>query len=80
MEWVGGILSDAARSNLTEYLIVVAVVWHIIKKYVKEHFIAIEASLAKVASSLEKHLGRLSNVEDKVENLANRIDKLEKPD
>jgi hypothetical protein len=63
-EFAHGLLSQAAKSDLTEYLIVVAVVWRVMKKNVGEafttmqtqvfaHLTRIEQSVSSVATEMK---------------------------
>ena len=45
-------LGKAAKADLTEYLIVVAVVWKMMGRKVAEHFAKIEAGLKSVADEI----------------------------
>ena len=81
-------LSQAARSDLASYLIVVAVVWKVMGNKVSSHFKSIESGLAGVAqevanlrgavqADLKIQVERLDGFERTVLGISERVEKIE---
>lgn len=51
-EFAMNLVSKAAQANLTEYLIVVAVVWKVIVKKVSGHMMLIETSIKNMSDNV----------------------------
>lgn len=87
-EYATALISQAAQSDLSEYLIVVAVVWRVMGKKVANHFKSIESAVTNVAAEvkslkdavtadLKTQSSRLEAVENGMLELHNRVSQLE---
>jgi len=63
------LLTEVAKAELTQQLIVYGVMWSIIKKSVAGHFEKIEVSLDRIATGLEDHSKRIEKIEDSLNEL-----------
>lgn len=87
-EYLKKVLSMAAQAQLTEYLIVIGIVWKVMGSKVASHFSSLERALNGVSSEIVKlreavsadlraQSSRLENVENNVIDLRSRIKNLE---
>jgi uncharacterized protein Yka (UPF0111/DUF47 family) len=80
IEVIKGFLGEAAKSSLSEKLIVAGIIWHFVSKKFSKHFEKIETSLTSLSKNLgelnesivrieKSHAGRIGHLEERVEKL-----------
>jgi len=88
IEFIKELLSETAKADLTEKLLIFGVAWWIVSRKVTEHFKKIESSLTAVATSVSKlnesmirvessHSERLKTLEEIVKKIITKVDNLE---
>lgn len=83
-EFLKSFLSEAARSDLAEYLIVVFIVWKVVVNKVAFHFKNLEHSVDSINETLrdgfERFGSRLKIVEDRVDDHDRQLKVINKED
>src|SRR4051812_12762011 len=95
MDWlnpdvIGSVLTKAAQADLTEKIVIVAVIWRLMGARVAEHFKSLEDTVKKLEVSVSEGMHQLSEVhkllairlgtvEDKITQHGERITVLEEP-
>ena len=81
-------LGEAAKANLTNNLIIILILWQLMGKKIAKHFSNVEQSVAKIAlemnelksavmADLTLQSKRMSQIENTVYTLKDRVEKLE---
>lgn len=82
------ILTDAAKAELSQRLIVFMIIWFVVRRSIRGHFVSIEEGLKEVAHSVNElscnmlkletaHAARLEKLETSMISISNRVENLE---